>query len=83
MKEKAEIIDPKSKFRVLIDLNIAGNANGGRFFRVKGLQEEIKKIEKSGKLRFIGLVYDDTDRLEILTQPISDEHENFKKKALD
>jgi len=83
MKEKAETIGPKSRFRVLIDLNTAGNANGGKFFRVKGLKEEIQKIEKSGNLRFVGLVYDDTNRLEILTQPISEEHENFKKKALD
>ena len=83
MAEKVEIIDPKSKFRCLIDLNVEGNANGGKFFRVKGLQEEIAKIEKSGKLRFVGLVYDDTNRLAILTQPISDDTDNLKKLVLD
>ena len=83
MKNEVEIIDPKSKFRCFIDLKVEGNANGGRFFNVKGLKEEIQKIEKSGKLRFVGLVYDDTNRLEILTQPISDNIENFKKKVLD
>ncbi len=83
MAEKAEIIDEKSKYRVLIDLNVAGNANGGRFFRVKGLMEEIRKIEESGELRFVGLVYDDTNRLEILTQPVSEDVDNFKSKVLD
>lgn len=83
MAEKAEIIDEKSKYRVLIDLNVAGNANGGRFFRVRGLMEEIRKIEESGELRFVGLVYDDTNRLEILTQPVSEDVDNFKSKVLD
>ena len=83
MAEKAEIIDEKSKYRVLIDLNVAGNANGGRFFRVKGLMEEVRKIEESGELRFVGLVYDDTNRLEILTQPVSEDVDNFKSKVLD
>ena len=83
MAEKVEIIDPKSKFRCFIDLNVEGNANGGRFFNARGFKEEIQKIEKSGKLRFVGLVYDDTNRLEILTQLVSEDVESLKKKVLD
>jgi hypothetical protein len=83
MKEQVEIIKPDSKFRVFVDIDIAGNANGGRFFNVKGLKEEVKKIEKSGKVRFVGLVYDDTNRLEILTQDINDDTDKLNKIILD
>ena len=83
MKEQVEIIKPESKFRVLVDIDIAGNANGGRFFNVKGLKEEVEKIEESGKFRFVGLVYDDTNRLEILTQEITENVDDLKKLVLD
>jgi hypothetical protein len=70
MEEKVEIINAKEMFRVMVDLNVSGNANGGKFILCKGLKEKIKEIEKSGKIKVVGFVYDETDRLEILTQDI-------------
>jgi len=70
MEEKVEIINAKDQFRVMVDLNVSGNANGGKFLLCKGLKEKVKEIEKSGVNKVVGFVYDETDRLEILTQSV-------------
>jgi len=60
-----------SKFRVMVDLNVKGNANGTIFVR-NDLKETIERIESTNKDRVVGIVYDGTYNLEILTQPMQD-----------
>ena len=75
--ETIEIIDENEKYRVCIDLKATGNARGGKFVNSNGLKEMIEGIEKEGEDVMVGLVYDGTDRLEILTQNVK---ENLGKK---
>lgn len=58
-------------FRVFVDLKVKGNANGTIFVR-NDLKDTIERIESTNKDRVVGIVYDDTYNLEILTQPIQD-----------
>lgn len=71
-KDTVEVIDENEKYRVCIDLKATGNAKGGRFLDVKGLKETIESLEKTGTDKMVGLVYDGTDRLEILMQNIKE-----------
>ena len=59
------------KFRVMVDLKVKGNANGTIFVR-NDLKETIERIESTNVDRVVGIVYDGTYNLEILTQPIQD-----------
>ncbi len=83
MEEKVEVINAQENFKVCVDLNVGGNANGGIFISVKGLKEKIEKIEKSGKKKVVGFVYDNTNRLEILTQTteLLEKAEELNKKG--
>lgn len=65
-----EIIN-NSKYRVMVDLNVVGNANGQLYVR-NDLKDTIDKIESESNVRVVGVVYDGTYNLEILTQPIQD-----------
>jgi hypothetical protein len=65
-----EIIN-NSKYRVMVDLNVVGNANGQLYVR-NDLKDTIEKIESESNVRVVGVVYDGTYNLEILTQPIQD-----------
>ena len=65
-------------FRVLVDLKVKGNANGTIFVR-KDLKDTIERIESTNKDRVVGIVYDGTYNLEILTQPIQDTDKIIKK----
>ena len=72
-KTKDEVIniDNNEQYRVCIDLKAQGNAEGGKFINVKGLKDMIEGLEEKGVNKMVGLVYDGTDRLEILTQDIN------------
>ena len=65
-----EIIN-NSEYRVMVDLNVVGNANGQLYVR-NDLKDTIEKIESESNVRVVGVVYDGTYNLEILTQPIQD-----------
>ena len=76
-KETVELIGDNEQYRVCIDLQATGNAKGGRFLDVKGLKETIEELELAGTDKMVGLVYDGTDKLEILMQNIK---ENLTRK---
>tara|TARA_R110000764_G_scaffold21381_1_gene53989 strand:- start:553 stop:789 length:237 start_codon:yes stop_codon:yes gene_type:complete len=65
MEKEAE---EKENIRIFVDLDVTGNANGGIFIR-SDLKETVDEIEKSGETKVVGVVYDETYNLEILTQP--------------
>ena len=70
-KDEVISIDDNEQYRVCIDLKATGNAEGGKFMNVKGLKDMIEGLEEKGVNKMVGLVYDGTDRLEILTQDIN------------
>ena len=57
--------------RVMVDLKAAGNANGTKFVK-NNLKDAIDEIESEENVRVVGIVYDGTYNLEILTQPLQD-----------
>ena len=65
------------KFRVMVDLKVKGNANGTIFVR-NDLKETIERIESTNVDRVVGIVYDGTYNLEILTQPLQDTEKLIK-----
>jgi hypothetical protein len=69
--EEVISIDDNEQYRVCIDLKAQGNAEGGKFINVKGLKDMIEGLEEKEINKMVGLVYDGTDRLEILTQNIN------------
>jgi hypothetical protein len=63
----------EDNIRAFVDLKCKGNASGGKhFIRLDSLKESILKIEKDGLDRVVGIVYDESDNFEILTQPFQD-----------
>ncbi|QDP64948.1 MAG: hypothetical protein Unbinned1473contig1002_38 [Prokaryotic dsDNA virus sp.] len=68
MSEKEEL---EENVRVFIDLKAAGNAQGGHFFR-NNLVEHINKLEESGVDKVVGIVYDETYNIELVTQPVAE-----------
>ncbi|QDP66759.1 MAG: hypothetical protein GOVbin5978_35 [Prokaryotic dsDNA virus sp.] len=65
MEEKTE---QKENLRVFVDINVNGNANGGVFIE-SNLKDKVEELEASGEVKVVGVVYDETYNLEILTQP--------------
>jgi|TARA_R100000482_G_scaffold124933_2_gene80059 hypothetical protein len=57
----------EQKIRYFIDLDFKGDAKGGIFIRCSLIKNKIRKIESDGKTKVVGLVYDGTDDLEIVT----------------
>jgi phage-related minor tail protein len=57
--------------RIMVDLKAVGNANGTKFVK-NNLKDAIDEIESEENVRVVGIVYDGTYNLEILTQPIQD-----------
>ena len=57
----------EQKIRYFIDLDIRGDAKGGIFMKCKSLKNKIRSIEKDGETKVVGVVYDGTDDLEIVT----------------
>jgi len=74
-----EINKDKEKIRAFIDLDVNGEAKGGIFID-SNLKDKIEQIEASGEDRVVGVVYDGTYNLEIITQPIG-EAPKFKIKG--
>ena len=66
MEEKTE---QEENIRVFVDLDITGNANGGIFIE-SNLKDKVEELEASGDVKVVGVVYDETYNLEILTQPV-------------
>tara|TARA_R110002074_G_scaffold370747_1_gene545664 strand:+ start:38 stop:298 length:261 start_codon:yes stop_codon:yes gene_type:complete len=58
--------------RAFIDLDATGAAKGGIFLR-SDLVEHVEKIEKDGKMKVVGIVYDGTYNLEIVCQEVGKE----------
>jgi hypothetical protein len=82
--DRVTVIDNNMQYRVCIDMRAMGDAEGGKFVEYKGIKDVIESIEEKGIDRMVGLVYDGTDRLEILTQNIinnlpKDDIENAKE----
>jgi hypothetical protein len=69
MSEKEEL---EENVRVFIDLKAVGNGKGGHFFR-NNLVEHIKKLEESGKEKVVGIVYDESYQIELVTQDINND----------
>jgi hypothetical protein len=67
------------KFRVMVDLKVKGNATGTIFVR-NDLKDTIQRIESTNEDRVVGIVYDGTYNLEILTQPLQDKDKLKKIK---
>ena len=66
-------MDKEDNFRAFVDLDVRGNASGGKYFiLLSALQDFIKKIESKGIDKVVGFVYDETDKFEILTQAVED-----------
>tara|TARA_R110001606_G_scaffold377788_1_gene537019 strand:- start:33 stop:272 length:240 start_codon:yes stop_codon:yes gene_type:complete len=75
-----ENIKGLEKIRAFIDLEVNGEAKGGVFIK-SDLKDKIEEIEKSGKDRVVGVVYDGTYDLEIITKPVG-EAPKFKVKGV-
>jgi len=66
-------MDKENNFRAFVDLDVRGNAKGGtHFILLSALKDFIKEIELKGVNKVVGFVYDETDKFEILTQPVED-----------
>ena len=65
------------KIRAFIDLEATGDAKGGYFIKSL-LKDTIDEVEADGKLRVVGVVYDETYDLEIITKPIKQIEEEKK-----
>jgi hypothetical protein len=65
MKKYKEVYE----IRAFVDLKVSGNAKGGAFIKSKVLHDKIKEIEAFGLETVVGVVYDGTSSLEILTKP--------------
>ncbi len=61
----------KNNIRVFVDLEVTGNAKGGLFVK-NDLKDIIIRIEEDNTQRVVGIVYDGTNNLEILTKPVED-----------
>mgnify|MGYP003626651432 CR=1 FL=1 len=66
MKKQGE----ETNIRAFIDLKASGTAEGGVYIKSKKLNDKIKKIESLGVDRVVGIIYDGTDNLEIVTKPL-------------
>jgi hypothetical protein len=66
MKKQGEETD----IRAFIDLKVSGTAEGGVYIKTKKLNDKIIEIESLGIDRVVGVIYDGTDNLEIVTKPI-------------
>jgi hypothetical protein len=75
-----QIEDADENIRAFVDLKAQGPAKGGVFVR-NDLKEIVEKIEKDGDVFVIGVVYDGTRNLEILTQT-KEEKENAFNESL-
>lgn len=73
-----DIEDADENIRAFVDLKAQGPAKGGVFLR-SDLKETVEKIEKDGDVYVVGVVYDGTYNLEILTQTKEERDSSFTK----
>ena len=73
-----EIEDADENVRAFVDLKAQGPAKGGYFFRSL-LKEQIEMIEEGGDVFVVGVVYDGSYNLEILTQTKEERETAFAK----
>ena len=66
-----EITEEGDNIRAFIDLKAKGSAVGG-IYVVNNLHKEIEKIEGKGVHKVVGVVYDGTENLEIITKPFKE-----------
>tara|TARA_B110000858_G_scaffold82323_1_gene95406 strand:- start:3667 stop:3906 length:240 start_codon:yes stop_codon:yes gene_type:complete len=59
------------ELRAFICLNAKGTANGGIFIKCN-IKDKIDEIEKDGLVRVVGIVYDETYDLEIMTKSVKE-----------
>jgi len=57
--------------RAFIDLNAKGTATGGIFIKCN-IKDKIDEIEEDGTVRVVGVVYDETYELELITKPVKE-----------
>ena len=57
--------------RIFLDVTKAQGKSSGIYVR-NDLREIVEKVEKEGKERVVGIVFDETYNLELLTEEISD-----------
>jgi len=62
--------EPKEQ-RVFLDITRQSAQNSGLFVR-NDLKEFVERVEEDGTLRVIGIIYDGTYNLEILTKKIKE-----------
>lgn len=79
-KDLKQIEDASDNIRAFVDLKAQGPAKGGLFIR-SDLKDTVDKIEKDGDVFVVGVVYDESYNLEILTQT-KEERETAFNKAL-
>ena len=60
----------KEEIRAFIDLKVNGNAKGGFYMKNKRLHDKIKELEAPGLERVVGIIYDETDNIELVTKPL-------------
>lgn len=72
MKKENKKEDKGEDIRAFIDLAVAGNAKGGLYMKDKRLHNKIIEIESLGTERVVGIVYDETDRIEFVTKSIEE-----------
>lgn len=73
----------KEEMRAFIDLAVQGNAKGGIFMKDKRLHDKIVEIESEGLERVVGVVYDETDKIEFVTKDISEINKLKDNKLLN
>jgi len=64
--------DNEEKMRVFIDLKTSGNAKGGLFMKNKIFHKKIIEIELPGVEKVVGIVYDETDKIEFITKSLEE-----------
>ena len=57
--------------RIFLDVTKAQGKSSGIYVR-NDLREIVEKVEKEGKERVVGVVFDETYNLELLTEEVSD-----------
>jgi nitrogenase subunit NifH len=55
--------------RIFLDVSEERGEPSGFFVR-NDLKESIEKLEKEGKLKVVGIIYDETYTIELITKPI-------------
>lgn len=83
MKKDNKKEDKEQDIRAFIDLQVAGNAKGGLYMKNKRLHNKIIEIESLGVERVVGIVYDETDKIEFVTKTNEEIHSLQDNKLMN